>query len=273
MPTADEITEAEMLAELKAISNKSSDSRFDDYEKKIVKTTKPARASRRGESKTADSSSSDSKENNSSSSTLESNTINFLQQNPEDPKHNQYWYSQNTITAIVSDISRLISKHSGDAGGFKVAFLSTPSLYFALSEEQRKDCFVFDYDRTNWSEDRGYVFYDFNEPKTLPEGLEKSFHLIVIDPPFITREVWEQYEITAKFLLKGDPTLPAADTAPSNLIIGTTVAENAPFMNELLGCKAQVFKPSIPNLVYQYNCYCNFSDVEKLGELNPEIPE
>ena len=32
-------------------------------------------------------------------------------------------------------------------------------------------------------------FYDFNEPSGVPAELEHSFDLIIIDPPFITREV------------------------------------------------------------------------------------
>ena len=59
---------------------------------------------------------------------------------------------------------------------------------------------------------------------------------MVIDPPFITREVWEKYTESAHALLKEKP----AYNSESGQVIGTTVAENAPFMEELLGCKAQV---------------------------------
>ena len=33
--------------------------------------------------------------------------------------------------------------------------------------------------------------YDFNAPVDLPAELEGTFGLVVIDPPFITEEVWE----------------------------------------------------------------------------------
>lgn len=62
--------EALMLAELRAISNKSSSSRFDDFEKKVVATTSPP---------------------SGSSGALGAE---FLRGNPEDPSLNQYWYSQ-----------------------------------------------------------------------------------------------------------------------------------------------------------------------------------
>lgn len=93
----------------------------------------------------------------------------------------------------------------------------------------------------------------------------------VIDPPFITREVWEKYAATAKFLL-----------CEGGRLICTTIRENADMMHELLqaslvtslshlhavyrACclhctmrlgpyatqvKPQKFQPCIPHLVYQ----------------------
>lgn len=55
-------------------------------------------------------------------------------------------------------------------------------------------------------------------------------------------------------------------------LICSTIAENAVFMEEILGVKPVAFKPSIPNLVYQYNFYCNYTPTA-LGEKNPEIPD
>ena len=86
--------EAAMLAELRAISNKSSSSRFGDFEKKVVKTT--------------------------ASASGDSNGVQFLQGNPEDPELNQYWYSQVSLAALTNECARVI-KERGE--GFKVAFL------------------------------------------------------------------------------------------------------------------------------------------------------
>lgn len=57
------------------------------------------------------------------------------------------------------------------------------------------------YDK-KWNDDPGFVFYDFNEPENVPSDLLGSFDMVVIDPPFITREVWEKYTATAKVLMK-----------------------------------------------------------------------
>lgn len=41
-------------------------------------------------------------------------------------------------------------------------------------------------------------------------------------------------------------------------------------MQELLGAGPCAFKPSIPNLVYQYSLYVNY-DSKRLGAANPEL--
>ena len=97
----------------------------------------------------------------------------------EDADHNQYWYSPNTIKQIVLDIEQQ---------GGRVAFLSTPSLYFSVSADCRGRSKVFDFDR-KWENDPNFVFYDFNKPEDLPTDLLNTFDIAVIDPPFITQEV------------------------------------------------------------------------------------
>ena len=47
-----------------------------------------------------------------------------------------------------------------------------------------------------FNKDPGYVFYDFNKPEEIPADLHQTFDMIVIDPPFITREVWEKVRQT-----------------------------------------------------------------------------
>ena len=85
--------------------------------------------------------------------------------------------------------------------------------------------------------------------------------MVIIDPPFITREVWEKYTAAAKLLL-----------AEGGHVLGSTIDENEAFMKELLGCEKKAFRPSIPNLVYQYSLYATYQS-EGLNNKNPEIPE
>ena len=75
--------------------------------------------------------------------------------------------------------------------------------------------------------------------------------MVVIDPPFISPSVWEDYAITAKCLLKADE---------GTLVLATTVEENAVLLKTLFGesCKPAPFRPCIPNLVYQYSIFSNW---------------
>ena len=69
---------------------------------------------------------------------------------------NQYWYSSASIQAIVGKLCAghrttvaLCTLPNGSADEVveldcKVAFLSTPSIYFCLPEEARAKCMVFD---------------------------------------------------------------------------------------------------------------------------------
>ena len=95
------------------------------------------------------------------------------------------------------------------------------------------------------------------------------FDLIVIDPPFITKSVWEQYATTAKLLSKKKAEYHSTTTS---LVIATTVDENKDLMKDLFGCKPVSFRPSIPHLVYQYSVYTNFTS-SVLSNDNPELEE
>jgi len=62
---------------------------------------------------------------------------NFLASTSENGDFNQYWYSAKTIKAIVTEIEA--------CGAKRIAFLSTPSLYFSLTnEELKKSSYLFD---------------------------------------------------------------------------------------------------------------------------------
>jgi len=162
---------------------------------------------------------------------------------------NQYWFSPKTIGTFVQEIE--------DCKGC-AALVSSPSVYFSLSTEIRERSKVLDYDR-QWEANPGFVFYDFNSPLSIPDDLHGIFDFILIDPPFITREVWEKYASTAKLLAK-----------PESRILCTTIAENTDMMFELLGLRPVLYRPSIPTLVYQYSIYVNYYSTY-LDNLNPEV--
>ena len=177
----------------------------------------------------------------------------FLAKYGEREDLNQYWYSDPTIKVMVDEVLN---------NSKKACFLSTPSIYFSLPKksEVRAASWLFDLD-DQWANLPNYFKYNYNFPEQIPKDLHGTFDYVVIDPPFITEEVWEKYAVATKMLL-----------SPNGKILLTTIHENAPMLDRILGVKPNVFKPSIPHLVYQYSLYTNYES-EQLDERNPEIPD
>ena len=71
--------------------------------------------------------------------------------------------------------------------------------------------------------------------------------------------MWQKYA-DAVNLLKADDAK----------ILLSTIDENEEMIKRLVNCDKWAFRPSIPNLVYQYSLYSNYTD-EGLDTLNPEI--
>ena len=170
---------------------------------------------------------------------------------------NQYWYSASTITTLV-DVVREHCLQASHASVLDCAFVSTPSLFYALDPSERVRSRVLDYDTTLGTD---VVPYDYHKPTVIPAELVGAFHCVVIDPPSITADVWRQYIDTARHLL----------TPSGGLVVLTTVIENAPMLEEALGARPNTFLPSIPNLPYQYAVFTNFRATQ-LDAPNPEVP-
>ena len=141
-------------------------------------------------------------------------------------------------------------------------FLSTPSIYFSLKDKAAKEnSKVYDLDPAfEKRAPNNFILYDFNHPEQIPESEHKFYDFVVIDPPFITEEVWEKYRVAVEIILK-----------PDGKILASTIDENAGFMMEKLKVRPIKFRPSIPNLVYQYSFYTNYED-DETEVCNPEIP-
>jgi len=234
--------DAALLAELLKISNMHASSRFQKTNSSYVSTT-----------------ATDGESDHTGNNEIHDAAQSFLENTPQNSRLNQYWYSRATIKVLCEAITEV-------ASGKRVAFLSTPSLYFALPIEERKNCTLFERDEI-WANDPGFEMYNFNKAEDVNPTLRHSFDMVVVDPPFITHDVWEKYATTTKILLKAYDTEESKD--PGH-VIATTVAENIDIMDELFHAKPTVFRPTIPNLVYQYNVYTNF-DCEALSTVNPEV--
>ena len=71
----------------------------------------------------------------------------FLSQTNEKRDLNQYWYSKHTIDTLCNVVREGLSlspSSSSIGSNARVAFLSTPSLFFSLSSKERQQCTLFD---------------------------------------------------------------------------------------------------------------------------------
>ncbi|XP_073391709.1 uncharacterized protein [Physcomitrium patens] len=142
---------------------------------------------------------------------------------------NQYWYSANTIASLKKEVQEHATK---------VAFLSTPSVWFSLENSDIKNrSFFFDVD-SQWEKHSNFVYWNYNQPSEVDRTMHHQFDCVVIDPPFVTREVWAKYSEAALLLLK-----------EGGKIILSTIPENAEMLKHMLNVKRQAFQPSIPHLV------------------------
>jgi hypothetical protein len=184
---------------------------------------------------------------------VESKKNKFLKINSEKEEFNQYWFSEQTIEFIIAQVEKY---------GKTIAFISTPSIFFSISSETQEKSICFDYDEKFTKKHKNaklFDYRDFNEQVLNENGYLKFFDFIVVDPPFITKEVWTKYAEFIKLIGTEDVK-----------ILGSSISENKDLLKELLNLDIKKFQPSIPHLVYQYNFFTNYED-EELNKSNSEI--
>ena len=167
---------------------------------------------------------------------------------------NQYWYSERTIAALVKEVATCE----------KIAFLSTPSVFFTLPPAQQKKSVVFDIDEQWAKKTKNFRRFDFNDP--MEE--DHSFDCAVVDPPFITKDVWTKYASAVRALLR-----------PGGKVLLTTVGENEAMLRSIFGpdLRKARFMPAMhrPSLPYQYSLFLNYEPRQDslLNDWNPEVSE
>jgi hypothetical protein len=192
---------------------------------------------------------------------VDSKNNKFLKLFGEKEDINQYWFSEKTIDFIVNQIT----KHAEDENS-KIAFVSTPSIFFSLDDSFKHKSKLFDYDDRLLKRHANAVKFDFNEFSDLaknPEFLDK-FDFIMIDPPYINEPSWTKFAEFAKVIAqKSNDNIKAK-------ILTCSIAENKDLLKKLLDLEMKNYQPSIPHLVYQYNFFANYED-DLLNEINKEI--
>ncbi len=188
---------------------------------------------------------------------LESKKNKFLKVYGEKEDFNQYWFSETTIEFIVNQIEKY---------GKRVAFVSTPSVFFSVNENLQKNSVLFDYDEIFTKKSKNAVKFDYRDYDNITD-YDNSFDFVLVDPPFINEEAWTKY---ANFIKKISKKNEEDNTILDCKILASSIAENQEILSRLLNLKMRIYQPSIPHLVYQYNFYSNYEDNE-FNKKNEEI--
>nr|XP_034354177.1 EEF1A lysine methyltransferase 1 isoform X2 [Arvicanthis niloticus] len=155
----------------------------------------------------------------------------------------QFWYSQDTALRLAQE-----AVDAAGEGG-RIACVSAPSVYQKLRELHREDIsvYIFEYDRRFAIYGDEFIFYDYNNPLDLPEGIAAhSFDIVVADPPYLSEECLRKTSETIQFLTRGKILL----------CTGAIMEEQAA---QLLGVKMCTFIPEHSrNLANEFRCYTNY---------------
>uniref|UniRef100_A0AAQ4PC64 EEF1A lysine methyltransferase 1 n=1 Tax=Gasterosteus aculeatus aculeatus TaxID=481459 RepID=A0AAQ4PC64_GASAC len=131
----------------------------------------------------------------------------------EDWRMSQFWYSDETATRLAEELVR----EAGEGG--RIACVSAPSVYQKLKQgvvlgSDRVSAVVLEFDRRFAAYGDDFVFYDYNEPLTLPPpaATEHSFDIVLADPPYLSEECLSKVSQTVRYLSKGKVLLCTGET-------------------------------------------------------------
>ncbi|XP_013883947.1 EEF1A lysine methyltransferase 1 isoform X2 [Austrofundulus limnaeus] len=161
----------------------------------------------------------------------------------EDWRMSQFWYSDETAAQLAEEVLR----EAGEGG--RVACVSAPSVYQKLKQggSDRVSAVVFEYDRRFSAYGQDFIFYDYNEPLSLPCSVApRSFDMVLADPPYLSQECLSKVAQTIRFLSK-DKVLLCTGAIMENLA------------KELLDVKMCSFVPKHNrNLSNEFRCFVNY---------------
>lgn len=124
----------------------------------------------------------------------------------------------------------------------KLVFLSTPSIYCSLKNQTIKSASsLFEVPFLNYIDclnkfdekfkvEAGFKFYDFNKP----DEVDGHYDFILIDPPFITIEVWSKVDCLTLYIYEYASTIKKL-SKPETKILCCSIKENDKMLEELIG--------------------------------------
>lgn len=181
----------------------------------------------------------------------------------------QFWYSPRTIACLLQQCRR--------PGVTKVAMLSAPSLYFALTRPSAGPCdqiecastpedpeaWLFEFD-TRWDSEERFVYFDYREGvEGVPAAHAGQYDLIVADPPNLLMSTVETYISVVKHLSQQQGAQ----------VLFVTSGDWYGLMLNGLNAFAMGFEPVMPTAAWsqcgRFRLFANYRDAA-LQEVNPD---
>ncbi|CAH8392480.1 unnamed protein product [Eruca vesicaria subsp. sativa] len=176
----------------------------------------------------------------------------------EDWRLSQFWYEPETAETVAEEVFTLSSRFSG----CRVACIACPTLYVYLKKKDPSlNVQLLEYDMRFERYGSEFTFYDYNEPEDLPPHLKHCFHIIVADPPYLSKECLERVTQTVSFLA----------TPVDSLLLLLTGDVQRGRAGEMLGVRPCVFKPHHSSkLGNEFRLFLSYDPGTRLGGLEEE---
>ncbi|KAN0101911.1 putative N6-adenine methyltransferase domain containing protein [Hyaloscypha variabilis] len=179
----------------------------------------------------------------------------------EDWNESQFWYSDETAKTLAEELLR------GADGKKTIAVVSAPSVFVQLKNllaesgknaTEKPRLYLLEFDR-RFEVFPEFVYFDFNDPLSLPPVMKANIDHIICDPPFLSEDCQTKAAMTVRWLSRSwGADSPATD---SRLIVCTGERMET-LINKLYrpqGISTTTFEPiHSKGLSNEFFCYANF---------------
>ncbi|CAF1501495.1 unnamed protein product [Adineta ricciae] len=121
----------------------------------------------------------------------------------EDWQLSQFWYNNETANRLMNEVIAILPENG------RCAFIACPTVWSLMRKEHPEiHNVLFEYDTRFDTGDHSFVEYDYKDDEHIEQNyanLKHSFDVLIIDPPFLSRECFEKVSHLAKLIGKVTP--------------------------------------------------------------------
>ncbi|CAM4769375.1 unnamed protein product [Rotaria magnacalcarata] len=115
----------------------------------------------------------------------------------------QFWYNNETATRLMNEVIAILPQNG------KCACIACPTVWSLMRKEHPEmDNILFEYDTRFSTDSNSFIEYDYNDDDRIEQNyfsLKHTFDVLIIDPPFLSRECFEKVSRLVKFIGKTTP--------------------------------------------------------------------